>query len=163
MSRQRRWTHADVVAFSRDRPVPSQSTSPDPFIAHPPRSKYGNQSVTVDGRRFDSKLEARYAQELDLRWKAGDILWYTTQVPFRLEGGIVYRADFLIVNPPYLEHLDAVTVVDCKGFITQTSRNKMRQVEDRYSVIVQIYRADGSLTPYSNLLATRRKPNHVPS
>lgn len=143
--------------------MPSQSTSPDSFIAHPPRSKYGNQTVTVDGRRFDSKLEARYAQELDLRWKADLILWYTTQVPFLLEGGIRYRADFLVVNNPATCVLDPVTVIDCKGFITQTSRNKMRQVEDRYGIIVQIYRADGSLTPYTRLLATRRKPNHVPS
>ena len=59
--------------------------------AKPKRRKFGNQPVYVDGRRFDSKAEARRYEELIRLHAAGEILWFCMQPVFRLPGGIEYR------------------------------------------------------------------------
>lgn len=99
------------------------------------KRKYRNEPVWEDGQRFDSKLELRYYRELKLRRAAGEVLWFTRQVPFILEGGVRYRADFLV-------RLTAggVDVVDCKGEDTQESINKRKQVKARYGVDVLVWR-----------------------
>jgi hypothetical protein len=97
------------------------------------RAKYNNRSTVIDDKRFDSQLEARCYQWLTLRWKAGNILWFTRQVPFELPGGVRYRADFLVAT----KH--GVEVWDAKGYDTQESRNKRKQVEAIYGVHVQLW------------------------
>lgn len=103
-----------------------------------PRSKWGNKPTVIDGVRYDSKLEGRCAQWLDLRWKAGEVLWYTRQVPFWLEGGVVYRADFVA-------HLKAggVEVIDATGVLTQTKANKLKQMKARYGIDVILWSDNG--------------------
>ncbi len=64
------------------------------------RSKHGAVKTTVDGERFDSKLEARVYAALQLREKAGEIRNLRRQVPFALfiSGGEWYgryTADFV--------------------------------------------------------------------
>lgn len=98
--------------------------------------KYRNEPVVVDGIRFDSKLEARYYEQLKLRRAAGDVLWWARQVSFRLEGGVVFRADFVVAlaaGPP--------DVVDCKGFLTRASANKHKQMLERYGIVVKLWPA----------------------
>lgn len=154
----RRWSSADLASVLSRLPEAASGAETDRSVVSntgaikPP--KFRNQTVFYDGRRYSSKLEARYAQELDLSWIAGQILWYTTQVPFLLEAGVRYVADFLIVG------LEAphVTLVDATGIMTQTKRNKLRAVHARYGIVCLIYRRDGSLTPYHDVLAYRRKP-----
>ncbi len=75
----------------------ARETGRGPAPAPKPR-KYRNMPVVVDGIRFDSKLEARCYQELLLRKAAGDIWLLLRQVPFALEGGVVYRCDFFTVS-----------------------------------------------------------------
>jgi hypothetical protein len=87
-------------------------------------------------------LEARrYRYWLNL-WQVGAIAWFTRQVPFYLPGGIIWRADFLVVNlhdTISRERFgDAVIVEDCKGHMTQVSRNKIKQVEAIYGFHVHI-------------------------
>lgn len=98
-------------------------------------SKYRNQPTVVDGERFDSKLEARCFQWLKLRATSGEVLWFIRQVPFRLEGGVVYRADFLAVLAA-----GGVEVIDAKGHLTQASANKIKQVRERYGVEVVLWK-----------------------
>jgi Protein of unknown function (DUF1064) len=100
------------------------------------KTKYRNTRVQVDGFWFDSKLEAARYDSLVLLRKSGEVRWFICQVPFRLPGGIIYRADFLIVWAA--EDCSAVTVEDCKGARTRTSINKIKQVEAIYGIKVQI-------------------------
>lgn len=106
------------------------------------KNKYSAQAVVVDGHRFDSKLEGlRYLYWSNL-WRAGAITWFTRQVPFYLPGGIVYRADFLVVHLDKPGHL-AFHVEDCKGAMTRVSINKIKQVEEIYGFKVQIITKKG--------------------
>lgn len=103
-------------------------------------TKYRNKRVMVDGWAFDSKLEAARYEELKQLRAAGAILWFIAQVPFRLPGGIIYRADFLRVNSPAYIAIGgpAVEVEDCKGFMTRLSLTKIKQVEELYGLKVTL-------------------------
>jgi uncharacterized protein DUF1064 len=103
-------------------------------------TKYGNKRVVVDGWPFDSKLEAARYSELKLLRKSGAVKWFICQVPFRLPGGIIYRADFVVVwaaSSPEPKD-EQVTVEDCKGARTSVSINKIKQVEELYGIKVTI-------------------------
>jgi len=107
------------------------------------KSKYGNKKTLYNGVLYDSGKEARRAQELDLELRAGGtIMFWCRQPEFVLEGGVVYKPDFLIKyfagNNP---HMGAVVVEDVKSKGTRTKeyRIKKRQVEARYHVkIVEV-------------------------
>lgn len=102
-----------------------------------PGNKYSAAAAVEDGMRFDSKLEARrYVYWRDL-WRAHAIAWFTRQVPFYLPGGIIWRADFVVVHL-YTGKGRVVSVEDCKGVMTRVSINKIKQVEAIYGFKVQI-------------------------
>jgi hypothetical protein len=110
-----------------------------PVATVPPAKprKYRNQpAMSVDGKRFDSKLERDYYQKLVLRWESGDVRWFTRQVPFELEGGVVYRTDFLVVTAA-----GEVEIVDTTGVMTQVKANKLKQVKARYGIEVKVVRS----------------------
>lgn len=101
------------------------------------RNKYGNKKVQVDNHTFDSKAEARYYNQLKLRQRAGDILFfklqprYQVQEPFEKDGvkhqAIHYIADFEI------HHKDgSIEVVDVKGTLTQVFRIKEKMFHKRF-------------------------------
>jgi hypothetical protein len=106
-----------------------------PAVAKAKPPKYRNvRCASDDGKHFDSQLERDYYQRLVLRWEAGDVLWFIRQVPFELEGGVVYRADFLVVTAAGVE------VIDTTGVLTQVKLNKLKQVKARYGIEVQLVR-----------------------
>lgn len=101
------------------------------------RSKYNNTKVEVDGYVFDSKLEADYYNQLKIREKAGDILFFKIQPKYLLQEAfekdgkkfskIEYIADFEI------HHVDGtIEVVDTKGFITDVFRIKEKMFNKIY-------------------------------
>jgi hypothetical protein len=97
-------------------------------------SKYHNERTVVEGISFSSKKEARRYGELLWAKTSGDCLWFLRQVPFHLEGGVRYLADFLVFWKG-----GQITVEDVKGFKTPIYRLKKAQVEARYPVkIVEI-------------------------
>ena len=102
------------------------------------RKKYGNQRVTVDGMRFDSKHEADYYFETLLpAWKCGAFQLLARQVPFDLPGGIRYIADFVTVA------VDGyVSVIDAKSAATRKNRvyiNKKKQMKACWGIeIVEV-------------------------
>lgn len=97
------------------------------------KSKYGNVRTEYNGKKYDSKREAEYAAELDLRLKAKDIVKYFEQVPFELEGG-KYIADFVV-----LHKTGKYEVIDVKGVKTQVYRLKKRQMKERWNIdIVEV-------------------------
>ena len=108
-------------------------------LAVPPkRLKYGNKRTEVDGFMFDSKLEVQRYEELKLARRMGFVEWFICQAPFRLVGGIIYRADFLVVWSAKSNIGHTVTVEDCKGCRTRLSITKIKQVEELYGLKVTI-------------------------
>jgi hypothetical protein len=144
--------YADLV-----KRIPQRSHVPAAFVpkAAPKKHKYNAEQTLVDGIKFASKLEARYYQQLliesksvrarQLRegkyWKVGDLLWFTRQVEFELEGGVKYIADFQVVK--YWDtNRNIVEWIDTKGQLLQGTKNKLKQVKDRYGIDVQIVTDD---------------------
>lgn len=98
------------------------------------RSKYGNESTWVHGIRFDSKREAEFFRRLEILRAMGTIRFFLRQVPFELEGGVTYRADFLVF---WSDPCARETIFDVKGFRTEVYRLKKKQVEARYGVTIR--------------------------
>lgn len=110
-------------------------------------SKYRNKRVMIDGFSFDSKLEAQRYEELKVLRRSGVVSWFICQAPFRLPGGITYRADFLIVWKDAISFRnfggDFVTIEDCKGAMTRLSITKIKQVEELYGLKVTLIKRAG--------------------
>ena len=108
----------------------------------PTSNKYGvaqPRDRTYNGRMYRSKLEAIYAQSLDLMLKAGDILSWEYEPRFKLEVEGVKIAnhfpDFLVTTQHGQEEIH-----ECKGVETDAWRMKWRLMkalfpEYRYKVI----------------------------
>lgn len=104
------------------------------------KSKFKNiRCQAQDGTNFASRLERDYYEQLLLRWKAGEVLFFVRQPSFDLEGGVIYRADFLVVRDRQDYGCD-VDIIDCKGFLTPACKNKIKQAEARYHITVQLVR-----------------------
>ncbi|MBB6672610.1 DUF1064 domain-containing protein [Cohnella nanjingensis] len=111
-------------------------------------SKYGARHVIADGRRFDSRAEYRYYEQLKLRLRAKDIASFECQVRYtildpykhpttgRKVQGIVYVADFVVT------HLDGShEVIDVKGVRTEAYRNKKKMFESKYGIEIKEVKA----------------------
>lgn len=121
------------VARSKHRPRPNTALISQ---AVKKKSKFKNiRCLAQDGTNFASRLERDYYEQLLLRWKAGEEFWFTRQVPFWLEGGVKFVVDFLIVELTPVTH---VRLVDTTGVMTQTKRNKLKQLKARFNLDVEI-------------------------
>lgn len=99
------------------------------------RLKYGNRRVEVDGIRFDSQKEARYYEELMLRYRAGDLKLVLLQVPFILPGPVRYYADFLTIDND-----GRFEVIDVKSEATRKNRvyiNKKKQMKAVWGIEIK--------------------------
>lgn len=106
-------------------------------------SKYNSKKTIVDGRKFDSKKEARRYQELLLLEKAGEIKNLSRQVKFVLipsqrdeTGKVVerecsYKADFT-----YEEGIKTV-VEDVKGYRTKEYIIKRKLMLYQYGIRIR--------------------------
>jgi hypothetical protein len=110
-----------------------------------PQSKYH----AVRTGHYASKKEARYADELSMRQKAGDILFWLEQTPFRLPGDIVYRLDFVVfrVGTFHASTVDTgfngidsyiVEFVEVKGKDLALGKLKRKQVEALYKINITV-------------------------
>ena len=88
------------------------------------------------GRTFDSKLEARRGEELELLQKAGEISGLKYQVRFNLclNPKITVTIDFCYQEDGRTIHEDT------KGVLTRDSRTKYAWLEQRYGVHVRLIR-----------------------
>lgn len=93
-------------------------------------NKYGAKKTEYNGRRYDSKLEARVAQELDLRMKAGEFVEVIPQYRIKLyvylpDGKpadlFTYICDFRCEKPD-----GSFLLVEAKGKETELFRVKKR-------------------------------------
>lgn len=124
-----RWTEADVAAIRARQANPQWSVG-QAKKAH----KYHAHGRTVDGIHFPSKLESRLYEALKLRQQAGELRYFLRQVPFALDGGVIYRADFVA-----FPHDGREEIWDAKGYDTPLSNTKRRQVEARYGVTILLW------------------------
>lgn len=93
-----------------------------------PTSKFRNVRQTYEGFSYDSKFEAEYAAELDLRLKAHDIAGWERQFKIELRVGdkliARYFCDFRIT------HNDGTyELVEIKGIETEVYRLKRKLLE----------------------------------
>lgn len=137
-----RWTEDDLKDYQARQkrqalpcvpPVPSGVSVAD--MDRPKRNKYGNRRVEVDGIRFDSQKEARYYEELMLRYRAGDLKLVLLQVPFILPGPVRYYADFLTIDND-----GRFEVIDVKSEATRKNRvyiNKKKQMKAVWGIEIK--------------------------
>lgn len=99
-----------------------------PMIKH----KFNAKPCEADGKKFPSKLERSYYNQLKMRQAAGEVLFFLRQTPFDIPGG-KYLADFTV----FLASGD-VEFVDVKGMDTPTSKLKRKAVEELFPVTIKI-------------------------
>lgn len=95
-------------------------------------NKYHAVPTFYAGSRYDSKLEAAYAQALDVMLRTGGIRAWERQVPVplhALDGSVlkVWRCDFLVTYPN-----GALDYVECKGHPTREWKLTRKLFEAEY-------------------------------
>lgn len=131
-----RWSAQDLARVSAR--IQSQIGAPlETRSALPPKesSKYRNQKVVVDGYQFDSKLEAKRYQELQLLQKSGAIseLEFHKHWDLHVNNIMIgyYEADFT-----YRENGNIV-IEDAKGVMTPLYRWKKKHVLAEYGIEIR--------------------------
>lgn len=100
-------------------------------------SKYGNKKTWYNNVLYDSKAEAKYASDLDLRLRGKDILAWDRQIkfPIVINGKKVctYVCDFVVTNKD-----KTVEYIDVKGVETDVFILKKKLVEAIYPVEIKL-------------------------
>ena len=102
------------------------------------KNKYRAIPTVIDGIRFASKSEAKRYGQLKLLQMAGEIRWFTCQVPFNVGAGVRYVSDFLIV---YAD--GRVEVEDVKGVETAMFKVKRKLFEAAYQPLIVVKNGRG--------------------
>jgi len=97
------------------------------------RHKFGAVSCERDQKKFPSRLERRYYDQLKIRQASGEVVFFLRQVPFDVGGGVKYVCDFQVFLAD-----GTVEFVDTKGRDTAMSIAKRKIVEDLYPVEIKI-------------------------
>ena len=107
----------------------TQSPAPVPVFK---KHKYNAQRTNG----YASKKEAKYAEELGLRQKAGEVWFWLRQVPFDLPGGSRYFLDFMV----FRESASGTHVefIECKGMDLALGRLKRKQVCEIYGIHITV-------------------------
>lgn len=88
-------------------------------------SYYNTKKSTVNGKTYDSKFEAGYAEELEKRKNSGEIVGFEThqRLPLEVNGYVVadYYIDFVVNYPDGL-----IEYVETKGYPTDVWKLKWR-------------------------------------
>lgn len=83
-----------------------------------------------------NKTEASYAAFLDLRQRAGEILWFKFEgIKFRLADKTFYTPDFAIMNADCSMQFD-----DIKGFMMEDANVKIKVAAETYPFRFNIVR-----------------------
>ena len=97
-------------------------------------NKYNATKTEYRGVRYDSKREARFAADLDLRIMAGEVRFWLRQVPFQLIAS-AYRVDFVVFETDGSTHF-----IEVKGYDTPVGKLKRKQTEALYPVKIEVVR-----------------------
>lgn len=96
------------------------------------RHKFNAKPCESDNIKFSSKAERNYYEQLKLLQKAGEVLFFLMQVPFRMPGGTKYLCDFQVF---YAD--GTVRFLDVKGMETPLFKLKKKEVEAIYPVEIE--------------------------
>lgn len=99
--------------------------------------KFKAKPVEDDGQKFASTLEWKYFRHLKMLQKAGEVLFFTRNVPFYLPGGGKYVVDYEIFNSD-----GSVRFVDVKGLELETFKIKKRIVESVYPIEIEVVKKE---------------------
>lgn len=110
-------------------------------------SKYGNKITEVDGRKFDSALEAQHYQLLKQQKEGGVIADFECQVRYPIadkvlnEDGSVYSHKIDYVADFAITHLDGrIELVDVKGMVLGLYKLKKALMWHRHQIkITEIF------------------------
>lgn len=102
------------------------------------KHKFNAIRCESDGISFSSKAERAYYERLRILQKAGEVLFFLMQVPFRLPGGVIYRLDFLEFWSPKNGFPGDIVFTEVKGVMTDSSRIKIAQVEEIYGIKINV-------------------------
>lgn len=97
------------------------------------KHKFHAVQTALDGIKFPSKLEARYYQQLKLRQRAGDVVFFLRQTPLHLPGGTKLVIDFLVFNAD-----GTVSFIDVKGMQTPAFKMKKKEIEHHYPITIEV-------------------------
>ena len=89
------------------------------------KGKYHNKTQHYNGRNYDSKLEAHYAEELDWRKKAGEIKEIIPQFRIQIKVNETHIANYYIDFKLIMSD-DSVQFHEVKGFETEVWRLKWK-------------------------------------
>jgi hypothetical protein len=93
-------------------------------------NKYHAQRTLYAGQWYDSKAEAKRAEDLDQLVLAGRVTWWLRQVPVMVgEPGVdrMFRVDFLVAEPCFNSRAVHIHAEDVKGVETASFRRHVRQ------------------------------------
>lgn len=89
------------------------------------KSKYKNVKQEYNGIKYDSKLEAKAAQDLDWKLKAGLIKEWRRQIKIDLKVNDVHITNYYI-DFIYVDQNGTVVYLEVKGFETEVWRIKWK-------------------------------------
>lgn len=97
------------------------------------RHKYSNKITECGGKKFHSKLEAKYYNQLMLRKKSGEVVFFLMQVPLYIDAGVTMVIDFV-------EFLSdgSIEFVEIKGVETPLYIAKKKLVESKYPFKIKV-------------------------
>lgn len=98
-----------------------------------PKHKFGAVRCEREGKKFPSKLEARYYDKLRMLQNSGQVLFFLRQIPFDLPGSVCYVCDFQVFYSN-----GEISFVDTKGKDTALSQTKRKMVEELYPITIEI-------------------------
>ncbi len=99
--------------------------------------KYHSRPTVYNGIRYHSQKEARFAAELDLRKKAGEVQFWLRQVPFDLTIGR-YFLDFMVFIHRVKTERWAVEFIEIKGRDLPMGKRKRLETEKLYGIKVSV-------------------------
>lgn len=84
-----------------------------------------------------NKMEARYAAHLDIRHRAGEIVWFKFEaITFKLAKDLRYTPDFVVMRPDGL-----IECHETKGFFAEHNKVKTKAAAEMFPFVFIIVRA----------------------
>jgi hypothetical protein len=96
------------------------------------KHKFNAKPCEADGKKFPSKLERSYYNQLKIRQANGEVLFFLRQIPFEIPGS-KYVVDFAVFLAS-----GEVEFIDTKGMDTPMSKIKRKAVEELFPVTIKI-------------------------
>lgn len=126
-----RMTGKEYQEFLTTGKLPGQSAKP---------SKLHNVRTEYAGRNYDSRSEAKIAQNYDLQQQSGSLIASIPQpsMPLTPKTSRRIRPDFLLIQEIYSDGTFRGEFVDVKGFDTPAGKKNRQLFKDHYGVDIRL-------------------------